>query len=66
MGPVPLSYLQPFRSEVIEDWPWIDPELLRSNSSRRVCVTCQFLRHQPDSRGLPRGESVNLSVSIGR
>ncbi len=47
MVPVPLSRLQPSRDEAIEDWPWLDQDVLRSSRSRQVCMTCHFFRHHP-------------------
>ena len=47
MVPVPLSRLQPSRIDAIEDWPWLDQDVLRSSRSRQVCMTCHFFRHHP-------------------
>ena len=44
MAPAPLSRLQPSRDEAIEDWPWLDQDVLRSSRSRQVCMTCHFFR----------------------
>jgi hypothetical protein len=53
MVPVPLSSLQPSRSEEIEDWPWLDQGVLRRSRSRRVCLTCHFFRHHPGPECIP-------------
>jgi hypothetical protein len=39
MVPVPLSRLEPSRKEEIEEWPWLDQDVLRSSRSRQVCMT---------------------------
>jgi hypothetical protein len=36
MVPVSLSRLQPSRDEEIEDWLWLDQEVLRKSHSRQV------------------------------
>ena len=51
-GP-PLSRLQPSRDEAIEDWPWLDQDVLRSSRSRQVCMTCHFFRHHPGPNCIP-------------
>ena len=53
MVPVPLSRLQPSRDEAIEDWPWLDQDVLRSSRSRQVCMTCHFFRHHPGPNCIP-------------
>ena len=53
MVPVPLSSLQPSRSEEIEDWPWLDQAVLRRGRSRQVCLTCHFFRHHPGPECIP-------------
>jgi hypothetical protein len=42
MAPIPISRLQPSRDEAIEEWPWLDQDVLRSSRSRQVCMTSQF------------------------
>ena len=51
--PVPLSYLQPSHMDAIEDWPWLDQDVLRSSRSRQVCMTCHFFRHHPGPNCIP-------------
>lgn len=46
MVPVPLSRLEPSRIDAVEDWPWLDQDVLRSSRSRQVCITSHFFRHQ--------------------
>jgi hypothetical protein len=53
MVPVPLFRLQPSRDEAIEDWPWLDQDVLRSSRSRQVCMTCHFFRHHPGPNCIP-------------
>jgi len=53
MVPFPLSRLQPSRDEEIEDWPWLDQDVLRKSRSRQVCMTCHFFRHHPGANGIP-------------
>ena len=52
MVPAPLSRLQPFRDEAIEDWPWLDQDVLRTSRSLLVCMTCHFVRHHPGPSGI--------------
>jgi hypothetical protein len=51
--PVKISRLQPSRMEAIEDWPWLDQEVLRTSRSRQVCMTCHFFRHHPGPNCIP-------------
>ena len=51
--PVPLSCLQPSRIDAIEDWPWLDQDVLRSSRSRQACMTCHFFRHHPGPNCIP-------------
>ena len=53
MVPVPLSRLQPSRIDAIEDWPWLDQDVLRSSRSRQVCMTCHFFRHHRGPNCIP-------------
>jgi hypothetical protein len=53
MVPVPLSRLQPSRIDAIEDWPWLDQDVLRSSRSRQVCMTYHFFQHQPGPECIP-------------
>ena len=53
MLPVHLSNLQPSRDEEIEEWPWLDQEMLRSSRSRQVCMTCHFFQHHLDPNCTP-------------
>jgi hypothetical protein len=53
MVPVPLSRLQPSRTEEIEDWPWLDQDVLRASRSQQVCMTCHFFRHHPGPECIP-------------
>jgi hypothetical protein len=34
--------MQPSRIDAIEDWPWLDQEVLRTSRSHQVCMTCHF------------------------
>ena len=58
MVPVPLSELRPSRDEAIEEWPWLDEDVLRSSRCRQVCMTCHFFRHHPGPNCIPQ-----LSIS---
>jgi hypothetical protein len=53
MVPVPLSHLEPSRIDAIEDWPWLDQDVLRTSRSRQVCMTCHFFRHHPGPDCIP-------------
>ena len=35
-----LSRLQPSLKEEIEDWPYLDSDVLLKTRSRKVCMTC--------------------------
>jgi len=51
--PVNFSRLEPSRDEAIEDWPWLDQEVLRRSRSHQVCMTCHFFRHHPGPDSIP-------------
>ena len=53
MVPVNISRLQPSRLEAIEDWPWLDQDVLRSSRSRQVCMTCHFFHQHPVPDDIP-------------
>ena len=37
--PVNLSRLEPCRIDAIEDWPWLDQQVLHTSRSHQVCMT---------------------------
>jgi hypothetical protein len=37
----------------IEEWPFLDPDLLQPSRSRRVCMTCHFFRHHSGVNCIP-------------
>jgi hypothetical protein len=41
------------RSASIEDWPWLDQQVLRTSRSLQVCMTCLLFRHHPGPDGIP-------------
>ena len=49
MVPVPLSRLQPSRTEEIESWPYLDEGVLLKTRSRKVCMTCHSFATTPAS-----------------
>ena len=51
MVPVPFSRLQPSRMEAIEDWPWLDQDVLRSSRSRQVCMCSGWTEELHRHRG---------------
>jgi hypothetical protein len=51
--PVNSSGLEPSRWEPIEDWPWLDQEVLVTSRSHQVCMTCHAFRHHPGPNGIP-------------
>jgi len=53
MEPVPHPRLRPSRDEAIEDWPWLDQDVLRSSRSRQVCMTRHVFRHHLGLNGIP-------------
>ena len=53
VAPVDLSRLEPCRIDAIEDWPWLDQQVLRTSRSHQVCMTCHLFRHYPGPDGIP-------------
>lgn len=53
VAPVNLSRLEPCRIDAIEDWPWLDQQVLRTSRSHQVCMTCYLFRHYPGPDGIP-------------
>jgi hypothetical protein len=51
--PVNVSRLEPSRIDAIEDWPWLDQQVLRTSRSHQVCMTCHFFRHHPGPESIP-------------
>jgi hypothetical protein len=51
--PVNVSRLEPSRIDAIEDWPWLDQEVLHTSRSHQVCMTCHFFRHHPGPDSIP-------------
>ena len=51
--PVNLSRLEPCRIDAIEDWPWLDQQVLHTSRSHQVCMTCHFFRHHPGPNSIP-------------
>jgi hypothetical protein len=51
--PLPLLQLQPSRLESIDDWPWLQHDVLCFSRSRQVCMTCHFLCHHCGSDAIP-------------
>ena len=51
--PVPLSRLQPSRTDEIEDWPYLDEAVLLRTRSRKVCMTCHWFRHHAGVNCIP-------------
>ena len=51
--PVNFSRLEPSRDEAIEDWPWLNQEVLRTSRSNQACMTCHFFRHHPGPDSIP-------------
>ena len=37
----------------IEEWPYLDSEVLVKIRSRQVCMTCHFFRHHPGPECIP-------------
>ncbi len=37
----------------IEEWPYLDQEVLQSSRSRKVCMTCHWFRHQAGVSCIP-------------
>lgn len=36
-----------------EDWPYLDQDVLGMTRSRKVCMTCYWLRHHPGVNCIP-------------
>jgi hypothetical protein len=45
MARVHLSRAAGSRDELIEEWPYLDQQVLVPTRSRKVCLTCHFFRH---------------------
>ena len=58
MVAVPLSRLQPSGNGAIEDWPWLDQDVLRSSRSRQVWMTCHLFRHHPSPDALQQQQAA--------
>ena len=54
MVPVPLTALQPSRSEQVEHWPWLGQAVLQPSRSKQVCMTCHFFRHHAAADCIPQ------------
>ena len=37
----------------IEEWPYLDQEVLLQARSRKVCITCHWLRHHAGANCIP-------------
>jgi hypothetical protein len=37
----------------IEEWPYLDQEVLQRTRSRKVCMTCHWFRHHAGVNGIP-------------
>ena len=53
MVPVPLSRLQPSRTEEIEAWPYLAEGVLLKTRSRKVCMTCHWFRYHAGVNCIP-------------
>ncbi|WP_457767430.1 hypothetical protein [Cyanobium sp. ULC082] len=40
-------------AETLEEWPFLDQAVLIPSSSRKVCMTCHFFRHQAGVNCIP-------------
>ncbi len=45
MPSAPRSQPQTAREEPVEEWPYLDEEVLVASHSSKVCLTCHFFRH---------------------
>ena len=45
--------VNPYRTQAIEDWPWLDQAVLRASRSRHVCMTCHLFRRHPGPECIP-------------
>ena len=52
-GAGPASRLQPPRTDVIEDWPYLDEAVLLNTRSRKVYMTCYRFRHHAGLNCIP-------------
>jgi hypothetical protein len=41
------------REDPVEEWPYLDQEVLVPSRSRRVCLTCHFFRHHAGPNCIP-------------
>jgi hypothetical protein len=37
----------------VEEWPYLDQEMLLQARSRKVCMTCHWFRHHAEVNGIP-------------
>ena len=51
---IPLLRMQLSCIEPIEDWPYLDSEVLLKTRSRKVCLICHRIRHQRPAQHPPR------------
>ena len=40
-------------STAVEEWPYLDTEVLLKTRSRKVCMTCHWFRHQAGPNCIP-------------
>jgi len=51
---LPRPVAQAARLETpIEDWPWLDEEVLVASGSGKVCLTCHWFRHHTGVNCIP-------------
>ena len=53
MARVHLSRAAGSRDELIEEWPYLDQQVLVPTRSRKVCLTCHFFRHRAGVNCIP-------------
>jgi hypothetical protein len=53
MVPSPRSSVSSSLQDAVEDWLYLEGDVLRSSRSRKVCLTCYWFRHVPTASCIP-------------
>ena len=51
-APLPAALAARLEASV-EEWPYLESEVLAKNHSCKVCMTCRFFRHHPGANCIP-------------
>jgi hypothetical protein len=53
MPSAPRFHSQAAREEPVEEWPYLDGEVLVASRSHKVCMTCHWFRHYAGVNCIP-------------